>query len=101
MTIAIRNLTEDDLDLAAIILEAAYGTPGDWRNRLHRYMGLQPDGWLLASLGGAPAGMVGAVDYGPFAYIGLMGVQPQMQRRGVGLALMERLLAWLDARGCP
>src|SRR5262245_65652255 len=30
-----------------------------------------------------------------------MAVHPSAQRRGVGLALMERWLAWLDARGCP
>jgi len=46
-------------------------------------------------------GTVGAMDYGPFAYIGLMAVHPSAQRRGIGLMLMQRLLAWLDARGCP
>jgi hypothetical protein len=45
--------------------------------------------------------MVGAVDYGPFAWVGLMGVHAEAQHRGVGSALMQRLLARLDARGTP
>ena len=45
--------------------------------------------------------MVGAVDYGPFAYIGMMAVHQSLQGRGIGRALMEHLLAWLDGRGCP
>jgi GNAT superfamily N-acetyltransferase len=103
VTITIRSLTEADLDAADIVLEAAYGPPLGPRHkdRLRRCLNLQSDGWLLALLDGTPAGMVGAMDYGPFAYIGLMAVHPSAQRRGIGLALMERLLAWLDTRGCP
>jgi GNAT superfamily N-acetyltransferase len=102
MTISIRNLTEADLDAADVVLEAAYGPSGGRRKvRLRRYLRLQPDGWLLALLDGVAVGTVGAIDYGPFAYIGLMAVHPSAQRRGIGLMLMQQLLAWLDARGCP
>lgn len=101
MTIAIRTLTEADLEPAGAILDAAYGPPLNRQVELRRYLTLQTDGWLLASLDGAPAGMVGAMDYGPFAYVGMMAVHPGVQRRGVGLALMERLMAWLEGRGCP
>lgn len=103
MTISIRPLTEADLDAADVILESAYGPPAVRRHqdRLLRCMRLQPDGWVLALLDGAPTGLVGAVDYGPFAYVGLMAVDRSAHRRGVGMALMERLLAWLDARGVP
>jgi ribosomal protein S18 acetylase RimI-like enzyme len=45
--------------------------------------------------------MGGAIDYGPFAYIGLMAVLPSLQRRGVASAIMDRLLAWIADRGCP
>jgi hypothetical protein len=65
------------------------------------YLALQPDGWLLAEREGVVVGVGGAVDYGPFAYVGLVGVHPREQRRGIGMALMERLLVWLDSRGCP
>src|SRR5215210_381071 len=99
MTISVRSITEADLDAADVVLEAAYGPSGGRRKeRMRRYLSLQPDGWLLALLDDV---VVGAMDYGPFAYIGLMAVHPSAQRRGIGLMLMQRLLAWLDARGCP
>ncbi len=100
MTIAIRNLLAADLDAADAILQGAYGG-GSRKQRLRFYMSLQPDGWLLAALDGAPAGVIGAIDYGPFGYIGLVAVHPSLQRRGVALAMMRRLLGWLDGRGCP
>lgn len=101
VSIGVRPLDGDDLDTAAAILDAAYAAPRRYRDELARYLRLQPDGWLLALLDGRPAGVVGAIGYGPFAYVGLMGVHPRGQRRGVALTLMERLLDWLDSRHCP
>jgi hypothetical protein len=80
---------------------AAYNRPSSYEQILRRYLDLQPDGWYLALLDGTPIGLGGAVDYGPFAYLGMMSVLPTMQKRGIGQALMEHLLSWLDARGCP
>jgi GNAT superfamily N-acetyltransferase len=99
--ITIRILTEDDLDAADAITIPAYGVPRSRKREMRRYLALQPDGWLLALLDGAPAGMGGATDFGSFAYIGLMAVQPSLQRRGIASAIMDRLLAWVAARGCP
>jgi ribosomal protein S18 acetylase RimI-like enzyme len=62
---------------------------------------LQPDGWLLALIGGENVGMVGAIDYGPFAWVGLMAVHPKVQRQGLGYLLMTHILAWLEGRRCP
>jgi hypothetical protein len=42
----------------------------------------------------------GALCYGEIAYLGLMSVLPEAQRRGLGQALVERILAWLAERGC-
>lgn len=100
MTFSVRRLTLEDLTAADTIATAAYGR-GSRRSELARYLALRPNGWLLALLDGAPAGIVGATEYGPFAYIGLMAVHPDFQRRGVGRRLMEYLLALLDERGCP
>ena len=44
-------------------------------------------------------GMVGAIDYGPFAYLGLMAVRPDRQGQRLGRKLMAALLAALDGRG--
>lgn len=101
MTISIRNLTDSDLDSADAILASAFGATTSRKDELRRYLTLQPDGWLVAEAGDGPMGMVGAVDYGAFAYIGMMAVLAEMQRRGIGRALMEHVLAWLDARRCP
>jgi len=98
--ITIRRLTAADLDAASDILIAAYDNPASRMATLRRYLSLQPDGWLLALLDGRPAGMGGAVNYGPFASIGSVGVRPEARRRGVARTLMDRLLAWLEAAGC-
>lgn len=99
--ITIRALRTADLTAADEIVTAAYATPGSRRTELARYLRLRPDGWLLALLDGEPAGVVGATHYGPFAYVGMLGVHPRAQRRGVALALMRRLLVDLEAAGCP
>lgn len=67
--------------------------------RLRRYRSLDPTTWLLALDDGEPVGLGGAIDYGTFAYIGLVGVLQDIQRRGIGHAIMARLLALIDARG--
>jgi len=102
MDIVIRQWTRADIPAADEIQQSAFGISESRTEELARYLALQPDGWFLATFHqGIPAGMVGAVDYGPFAYIGMMCVHPEFQRRGIGHALMQRLLAWLDARGAP
>jgi GNAT superfamily N-acetyltransferase len=98
VTISIQILTADDLDAADAVLMAAYSSASRKRE-LARYLALQPDGWRLATLDGVLAGVGGAIDYGAFGYIGLVGVDPAMQRCGVALGLMEHLLAWLRERG--
>ncbi len=101
MTFNIRNLTAVDLEDIDRVLMAAFGKTSSFKSELQLCLTLQPDGWLVAECDGTPVGMVGAVDYGTFAYVGLLGVHPTFQRRRIGLALMERILAWLDEHGCP
>jgi ribosomal protein S18 acetylase RimI-like enzyme len=62
---------------------------------------LEPEGVLVGEDQGKLLGTVGAVDYGRLAYIGLMAVDPARQSAGIGRALMDHLLSWLDERGCP
>ncbi|MBF6589649.1 MAG: GNAT family N-acetyltransferase [Ktedonobacterales bacterium] len=101
MHVVIEPMAEADLADADAVLIAAYEAARTRVPELRRVLALQPDGWLLARLEGEAVGVAGAVDFGPFAYIGMVGVRPDRQRQGIGVALMERLLAWVDARGCP
>src|SRR5215211_5648918 len=100
MTISIHTLTAADLDRADAIQQSAYGG-GSRRDRLQLYLSLQPDGWLMATLDGAPAGIAGGTNYGTVGHIGLVAVDPAKQRRGVAQALMEQLLSWFAAQRCP
>ncbi|HEU4321886.1 MAG TPA: GNAT family N-acetyltransferase [Roseiflexaceae bacterium] len=101
MTLTIRPAAPSDLPAADNILMAAFQPSQSRLRALAQILSLQPDGILIAEQDGAPAGLVSAVDYGPFAYIGMMAVRPDMHRRGIARSLMERLLDWLDARSCP
>jgi len=98
-SIALRTLTAHDLGVADALFNAAYRRSTGLGETARRYLAWQPDGWLLATLRGEPAGMVYAVQYGRFAYVGVMSVHPRAQRRGVGRALMARLLEQLEVKG--
>ncbi len=80
---------------------AAFETPESRVAEMRRFLEIQPDGWFVAEQAGLLLGMVGAMDYDVFAYIGLMAVQPEFQGHGIGRLLMERVLGWLDQRGTP
>jgi GNAT superfamily N-acetyltransferase len=94
-------LTTTDAEAADRILMAAFGTTETRVADILRYLSIQPDGWFLALQGDMPVGAVGAMNYGLFAYIGLMAVHPNAQSRGIGRALMQHVLAWLDDRRVP
>lgn len=96
----IRRLAAADVEAAAAILTASFG-PSPWDRGVRRHLALQPEGMLLAELDGRPVGMVSGVDYGPFAYVGMLGIHPAAQRRGVARTLMDAVLAWIAHRSCP
>jgi len=99
MTISIRTLSDPDLESADAILQSAFQRSESSLNDLHLFRKLQPEGVFLALQHGIPAGMVAAIIYSNYAYVGLMGVSQEFQRQGIGLALMGHLLAWLDQQG--
>ncbi len=101
MPISIQPLSDSDLDAANTILQAAFQRSDNWIPDLQMCRSLQPDGYFLASKNGMPVGMVGAIIYSDYAYVGLMAVHPASQNQGIGRALMEYLLAWLERRGVP
>ncbi len=101
MSLTIRSLTPGDLDAADAIYQASYRSAESRKAEMRRYLALPSSCWLLALLQREPVGMVGAVSYGRFASLGLMGVRPEAQRKGIGRALMARVLEWADGTGTP
>jgi ribosomal protein S18 acetylase RimI-like enzyme len=96
MTISIRILSAADLEAVDGILSSAFQRTESWQPELRLFQRLQPDGIFLASQDGMPAGMVASIIYSNYAHVGLMGIHQDFQRQGLGHALMEHLLGWME-----
>jgi len=101
MTISIRDLVDADLEMADAILKLAFRSSISRLYDLWLYRQIQPDGWFVASQEEHLIGTVGATNYGAFAHVGLMAVHPDVQRQGVGFALMQFILARLEQQQVP
>lgn len=99
--ITVRLLTPDDFDTAEETGQSAFGpsaTIGDTFRIAHF---TQPDGCFMALVDGEPVGTATVVDYGRFCYIGAMCVREELQRQGIGRALLARVLEWKEEKGIP
>ena len=99
MPISIRALADTDLNTADAILQAAFQRPDSWLRELDIIRKLQPVGAFLACRRETPAGLVVSFMYPDFTYVGPLGVHPDFQRLGIGFALMEHVLKWLEGQG--
>jgi ribosomal protein S18 acetylase RimI-like enzyme len=97
-TLEIRPLGRDDVGAIHEVLAQSLATP---RALIEVTLEAQPDGFLGAEADGALVGVVSAVRYPAFAFIGLMGVRASHQGRGIGRRLFTRLLDDLDEAGRP
>jgi GNAT superfamily N-acetyltransferase len=94
---ALRNLTETDLPGADELrrLSGWNQTLKDWR----RMLSLEPDGCFVAVEDARVVGTVTAITYGDaLAWIGMMLVHPERQKRGIGSALMRHAIRYLESR---
>jgi hypothetical protein len=73
--LSIRPLTEDLLDATDTVVMAAYHLTHSRKDRLRRYLDLQPGGSFVALLDETVAGFGAVMDYRWFAYVGLMWCQ--------------------------
>ena len=96
----ITHLAAEDLLAAGAVLDAAFRRTGMTANLLHAHA-LQPEHWFCVRSADRIVAMVGAIDYGRFATIGMMAVHPDVQHQGLGLRLMTHLVDHLDEHGCP
>ena len=68
----------------------------DWR----RFLRLEPAGCLVACNGEQVCGTVTTLDYEHrFGWVGMVLVDPELRRRGIGTRLLEAGIAYLDAAG--
>src|SRR5690625_367552 len=87
-SIELRRMGPRDIPFAMRLKEVADWNqlPEDWEFLLEA----GSDGNLVALLDGRPAGTVTTLTYGDrFSWIGMVRVDPQMRRRGVGTRLLE------------
>jgi len=99
MIITVRQLSLADVDWAAAVL-AATGLRAR-QPELRRYLALEPGGYCAAEADGRPVGLGGFAAYADLAFVGNMAVVPEMQGRGVGRAILHRMLEDIDRCGIP
>lgn len=70
---------------------------GDWQ----RLLALDPGGVFIAEFDGAPAGTLATTLLGSVAWISMVLVDQSLRGKGIGTALLEHALKYLDGRGVP
>lgn len=107
----IRPMTESDADAVRRLDQQAFG---DWmrrrgqaemmplrtRENVRSMRGRDPDGCFVAEVEGRPVGYVFSRTWGRVGWFGTLGVHPQFQGQGIGRALAQESVGYLDRRGC-
>src|SRR5882724_11666216 len=96
--ISFRPMTDGDLRVADELRRLAgwNQTPADWR----RLLWLEPRGCFVAVESSEVVGTVTTTTYGEaLAWIGMMLVHAEHQRRGIGTRLMRQALEYLQGCG--
>jgi GNAT superfamily N-acetyltransferase len=95
--IRIRHMTINDLALGMRLKDQAgwNQTEADWR----RMLSLEPEGCFVAEWNGQPVGTTATCIFGSIAWISMVLVEESMRCRGIGKALMEYALSFLDETG--
>ena len=103
MPLSIRAFEEKDQE-AVVELWQRCGLVVPWndpRRDIARKLSVQREGFLVAEEDGALVGSVMAGYDGHRGWLNLLAVAPELQRRGVGRALVERAQQVLGEMGCP
>jgi len=101
MSLVVQPFRASDMEAVDEVLRSAFKTSYDRKDNLKRYLAIQSSGPFVAKIDSEIVGFGAAMDFGRFAYIGKMGVDPKVQRRGVGGSILSTILRWLEDRKCP
>jgi GNAT superfamily N-acetyltransferase len=96
-SVRIRRLQSTDIPGGLRLREQAgwNQTSADW----HRFLALQPAGCFVAERSGEIVGTVTTCVFGSVGWIGMLLVDRAARRRGVGRALLDAALAYLQHEG--
>ncbi len=96
--IRIRTMHSADIPSAMRLKQLALWnqTRDDWR----RFLALEPAGGFVATRAGRVVGTVTTCSFRSVAWIGMMLVDPEHRRQGIGTRLMRTALGHLDDAGC-
>jgi len=95
--LTIRPMTRADLSTVLDWAAAEGWNPGVFD--AEAFHAVDPDGFLLGEVDGAPAGAISVVEYGPdFGFLGLFIVKPEFRGRGFGRRIWEAGMARLGPR---
>lgn len=96
----LRTMTEADIPAGMRLKDLAgwNQTAADWI----RFLRASPQGCFVAELEGQVRGTSATISFeGRFAWVGMVLVDPEYRSRGVGTALLERAIQYLDDLGVP
>ena len=96
----LRTMTNRDIP-AGLLLNSVAGwnqTASDWQ----RFLDASPDGCFVAEIDDRVCGTATTISYEQrFAWIGMVLVDPDYRKRGVGTHLLRKAVEYLDQRGIP
>ena len=97
--VSLREATHDDLPAIAALRRGADWSVHDWAMRA--VVGAADATFVIAVADGRPVAMGSGIAYRPaLGFIGNMVVVDDFRRRGVGTAILDSVVEWLERAGC-
>lgn len=98
ITMPMRQMTREDIPAGMQLKEIAHWnqTEADWE----LFLSASPEGCFVSEVDGHVVGTVTTISYEDrFAWIGMVLVNPEFRKRGIGSALLQQAVGHLDSRG--